>query len=68
VSFADGYSGTRQASAPDYGGGAIFDRGGQLTVVNSAFTDNTCSTGGAVSGLYRRRHLQPDHRGHRDQR
>jgi predicted outer membrane repeat protein len=87
MSFADGYSGTRQTSAPDYGGGAIFDRGGQLTVVNSAFTDNrcyqygpdlgggairaygmdmstpvyltddtftgnTCSNGGAVSGLY----------------
>jgi len=86
--FADGYSGARQTGASsDYGGGSIFDRGGQLTVVNSAFvgnrcyqygpdlgggairaygmdmstpvyitkdtfSGNTCSNGGAVSGLY----------------
>jgi len=86
--FVDGYSGAHQVSgSADYGGGAIFDQGGQLTVVNSAFagngcyqygpdlgggairaygmdmnspvylTDdtfrgNTCSNGGAVSGLY----------------
>jgi hypothetical protein len=88
MSFADGYARARQTKAsPDYGGGAIFDRGGQLTVVNSLFTGNrcyqygpdlgggairargmdmsapvylshdsflgnTCSNGGAVSGLY----------------
>jgi hypothetical protein len=41
--FADGYSGARQTgSSADYGGGAIFVRGGQLTVVNSAFTGNRC--------------------------
>jgi hypothetical protein len=40
--FADGYSGTHQTSTGDYGGGAIFARGGQLTVVNSAFTGNRC--------------------------
>ncbi len=41
--FADGYSGAHQTStSPDYGGGAIFDQGGQLKVVNSAFVDNRC--------------------------
>jgi len=86
--FVDGYSGAQQVSgSADYGGGAIFDQGGQLTVVNSAFTGNgcyqfgpdlgggairaygmdmstpvyltddtfrgnTCSNGGAISGLY----------------
>jgi hypothetical protein len=86
--FIDGYSGVHQVSgSADYGGGAIFDQGGQLTVVNSGFvgngcyqfgpdlgggairaygmdmdtpvylTDdtfrrNTCSNGGAISGLY----------------
>jgi hypothetical protein len=86
--FADGYSGARQTStSSDYGGGSIFDQGGQLTVVNSAFAGNrcyqygpdlgggairaygmdmstpvyitndtfrgnTCSNGGAISGLY----------------
>jgi hypothetical protein len=86
--FVDGYSGAPQVSgSADYGGGAIFDQGGQLTVVNSGFLDNgcyqygpdlgggairaygmdmntpvyltddsfrgnTCSNGGAISGLY----------------
>jgi hypothetical protein len=86
--FVDGYSGAHQVSgSADYGGGAIFVQGGQLTVVNSAFAgngcyqygpdlgggairaygmdmntpvyltgdtfrDNSCSNGGAVSGLY----------------
>jgi hypothetical protein len=86
--FVDGYAGAHQVSgSADYGGGAIFDQGGQLTVVNSAFSGNgcyqygpdlgggairaygmdmntpvyltgdtfrgnTCSNGGAVSGLY----------------
>lgn len=41
--FVDGYSSARQTSASsDYGGGSIFDQGGQLTVVNSAFVDNRC--------------------------
>jgi hypothetical protein len=41
--FVDGYSGAHQTSASsDYGGGAIFDQGGQLKVVNSAFTGNRC--------------------------
>ncbi len=86
--FVDGYSGAHQVSgSADYGGGAIFDQGGQLTVVNSdfagngcyeygpdlgggairaygmdmntpvyltgdTFRGNTCSNGGAISGLY----------------
>jgi hypothetical protein len=41
--FVDGYSGAHQASgSADYGGGAIFDQGGQLTVVDSEFIDNRC--------------------------
>jgi hypothetical protein len=86
--FVDGYSGAPELKgSADYGGGAIFDQGGQLTVVNSDFLDNgcyqygpdlgggairaygmdmntpvyltndtfrgnTCSNGGAISGLY----------------
>jgi hypothetical protein len=86
--FVDGYSAAHQVSgSADYGGGAIFDQGGQLAVVNSDFLDNgcyqygpdlgggairaygmdmntpvyltddtfrgnTCSNGGAISGLY----------------
>ena len=88
LAFTDAYSGTQQASGSSvYGGGAIFDEGGQLKVVNSTFagnscyatgpdlgggairavgmdmaspvyitddtfSDNTCSNGGALSGLY----------------
>ncbi len=41
--FIDGYSGTQQTSSTShYGGGAIFDQGGQLTVVNSDFAGNGC--------------------------
>jgi hypothetical protein len=41
--FADGYSGAHQTStSSNYGGGAIFDQGGQLRVVNSAFIDDRC--------------------------
>jgi Chlamydia polymorphic membrane protein (Chlamydia_PMP) repeat len=41
--FADGYSSARQAgTSSNYGGGAIFDQGGQLRVVNSAFVGNRC--------------------------
>lgn len=40
--FTGGYSATHQTSTSHYGGGAIFDRGGQLRVVNSAFVGNRC--------------------------
>jgi hypothetical protein len=56
--FVDGYSGAHQVSGTaDYGGGAIFDQGGQLTVVNSAFVGNGCYQfgpdlgGGAIRAL-----------------
>jgi len=88
LTVTDAYSGTQQASGSSvYGGGAIFDEGGQLKVVNSTFsgdscyasgpdlgggairavgmdlaspvyitddtfTDDSCSNGGALSGLY----------------
>jgi hypothetical protein len=41
--FTDGYSGTQQTtSTAHYGGGAIFDQGGQLSVINSDFAGNGC--------------------------
>jgi hypothetical protein len=41
--FVAGYSGAHQTStSANYGGGAIFDQGGQLKVVNSEFVDNRC--------------------------
>jgi predicted outer membrane repeat protein len=41
--FVAGNSGVHQTStSSDYGGGAIFDQGGQLKVVNSAFIENRC--------------------------
>jgi predicted outer membrane repeat protein len=41
--FLDGYAGAHQVSgSADWGGGAIFDQGGQLRVVNSEFVDNRC--------------------------
>jgi hypothetical protein len=42
IAFKDAYSGTRQTAASNYGGGAIFDEGGQLKVVNSGFIGNRC--------------------------
>jgi hypothetical protein len=42
LTFEDAYSAVRQSKTSDYGGGAIFDEGGQLKVVNSAFLDNRC--------------------------
>jgi len=49
--FKDAYSAVRQTSTSNYGGGAIFDQGGQLKVVNSAFLDNRCyKTGPDLGG------------------
>jgi len=44
MTFINGYSARQQSasSAPYYGGGAIFDMGGQLKVVNSVFNHNGC--------------------------
>jgi hypothetical protein len=51
LSFTDAYSGTQQTSGSSvYGGGAIFDEGGQLKVVNSAFTGDSCFARGPDLG------------------
>jgi hypothetical protein len=44
MTFKDAYAAMQQTatSTPWYGGGAIFDEGGQLKVVNSVFVDNRC--------------------------
>ena len=51
LTFTDAYSGTQQTSGSSvYGGGAIFDEGGQLKVVNSAFLGNSCYASGPDLG------------------
>lgn len=51
LTFTDAYSGTQQTSGSlVYGGGAIFDEGGQLKVVNSAFLGNSCYASGPDLG------------------
>jgi hypothetical protein len=51
LTFTDAYSGTQQTSGSSvYGGGAIFDEGGQLKVVNSAFLGNSCFASGPDLG------------------
>ena len=42
MTFRNAYSAVRETSTSSYGGGAIFDEGGQLKVVNSGFIDNRC--------------------------
>ncbi len=42
LTFTDAYSAVRETGSSSYGGGAIFDEGGQLKVVNSGFIDNRC--------------------------
>jgi hypothetical protein len=42
MTFRDAYSAVRETKTSSYGGGAIFDEGGQLKVVNSGFIDNRC--------------------------
>jgi predicted outer membrane repeat protein len=42
ITFENAYSAVPETSTSSYGGGAIFDEGGQLKVVNSAFIDNRC--------------------------
>jgi len=51
LTFTGAYSAVRETSTSSYGGGAIFDEGGQLKVVNSTFTDNRCyATGPDLGG------------------
>jgi len=49
MTFKDGNSTGQQY---DGGGGAIFDRGGQLTVINSIFAGNRCDSTGPDLGGY----------------
>ena len=57
LAFKNAYAATKQTSTSNYGGGAIFDQGGQLKVVNSVFTGNRCYAtgpdlgGGAIRAL-----------------
>jgi hypothetical protein len=51
INFVNAYSAVREtAGVADYGGGAIFDEGGQLKVVNAAFIDNRCYASGPDLG------------------
>jgi len=50
LTFKDAYSATKQSNSGVYGGGAIFDEGGQLKVVNSTFTGNRCYANGPDLG------------------
>jgi hypothetical protein len=50
MTFIDAYSPVREAASSSYGGGAIFDEGGQLKVVNSAFIGNRCYRSGPDLG------------------
>ena len=42
ITFSGGNSQVRQTKTSFYGGGALFDEGGQLKVVNTGFIDNRC--------------------------
>ncbi|HEX4829475.1 MAG TPA: hypothetical protein VH478_00090 [Trebonia sp.] len=51
LAFTGAYSGTQQVQGSSvYGGGAIFAGGGQLAVVNSAFSDDSCYASGPDLG------------------
>jgi hypothetical protein len=50
LTFEDAYSAVQETSTSSYGGGAIFDEGGQLKAVNSAFIDNRCYKSGPDLG------------------
>jgi len=50
MNLTDAYSATQEAKGASYGGGAIFDEGGQLKVVNSVFTGDQCYASGPDLG------------------
>jgi hypothetical protein len=51
LTLTDAYSATQQSKTASYGGGAIFDEGGQLKVVNSVFSGDRCyATGPDLGG------------------
>jgi predicted outer membrane repeat protein len=57
ITLKNAYSAVQESKTSNYGGGAIFDQGGQLKVVNSTFTDDRCYPygpdlgGGAIRAL-----------------
>jgi hypothetical protein len=50
LTFKNAYSAVRQTATSNYGGGAIFDEGGQLKVVNSVFAGDRCYASGPDLG------------------
>src|SRR3984957_7454250 len=50
MTLTDAYSATMQSSTASYGGGAIFDEGGQLKVVDSVFSGDQCYASGPDLG------------------
>jgi hypothetical protein len=50
ITIVHAYSGVRETGTSSYGGGAIFDEGGQLKVVNSGFFDDGCYASGPDLG------------------
>ena len=50
ITMTDAYSDVQETKGSSYGGGAIFDQGGQLKVVNSVFTDDQCFASGPDLG------------------
>jgi len=50
ITLTDAYSATVETKTSSYGGGAIFDEGGQLKVVNSVFTNDDCYSSGPDLG------------------
>jgi len=50
LTFTDAYSATQESKTASYGGGAIFDEGGQLKVVNSVFSGDRCYAAGPDLG------------------
>src|SRR6201996_9605837 len=51
LTLTNAYSAIQQSKTASYGGGAIFDEGGQLKVVNSVFSDDRCyATGPDLGG------------------
>ena len=50
MTFTDAYSATQETKGASYGGGAIFDEGGQLKVVNSVFSGDQCYASGPDLG------------------
>ena len=50
IGLVNAYSGVQETASSNYGGGAIFDQGGQLKVVNSSFIDDRCYKSGPDLG------------------